>query len=253
MTNPRTPNEITVNEILATLKRTSLPTLIVEGSDDMIVYRRFEDSLAYLGVSVLAVGGREKVLEIFGRRNEIPCSVKTIFIADQDTWVNTGIPPEFQDPSLIFTDGYSIENDIYRDGELWKLLQNHEKNRYDEDVDSFIEWYALALDRHLRDSSNPIATHPEQVLNPAQRPVLLALQSAETYPTALRQEILDDYRRLLRGKSLLALLLRHTNVKGRGVRHSDSALFETVAVRPGALITELCQQVEARLSALSDV
>lgn len=244
-----TSNDMTVNEILGTLKRTLLPTMIVEGSDDMIVYRRFEDALAHLGVSVLPVGGRLKVLEVFSRRHEIPTSVKTIFIADKDTWVNTGVPPEFQDPTLIFTDGYSIENDVYRDGEFWKLLEEQERLRYEAEIDSFIEWYALALDRHLRDPSNPIANHPDHVLNPAQRPVLLALQPAEAYPTALRQAILSDHRRLLRGKSLLSLLLRHTSRKGRAVRHNDSALFETVAARPGALITSIRQQVEAHLSA----
>jgi len=249
MATRKTPNEITADEVIALLKKTSLPTLVVEGSDDMIVYRRFEDSLAHIGVSVLPVGGRTKVLEVFDRRAEIPPSVRTMFIADQDTWVNSGIPAAYSDQSLIFTDGYSIENDVYRDGELWTLLQAHERPVFEAELEEFIEWYALAVSRHLLGNAQQISLHPDHVLNPIHRPALLALQPAEQYPTALRQELNADYKRLLRGKSLLALLLKHTNAKGRGVRHSDSGLFDMVAVRPGALLIRLRQEIERHLGA----
>ncbi len=240
----RTANDITVDEVIALLKNTSLPTLIVEGRDDMIVYRRFEDKLAHIGIDVLPVGGRLKVLEIFNRRHEIPKSVKIIFIADQDTWINSGIPSTFQDSTLLFTDGYSIENDVYRDGELWNLLQAPDMNKYQGEINSFIDWYALALSRHLANSTHPIALHHDQVLDRLQRPALLALHPTESYPNTLRQEILSDYARMLRGKSLFALFLKHTNAKGRGARHTDSGLFEMVAVKPGTLLKELLRKVE---------
>ncbi len=214
----------------------------------MIIYRRFEDNLAHVGVSVLPVGGRRKLLQVFDRRHEIPLSVKAIFIADQDTWINSGVPREYQDQKLLFTDGYSIENDVYRDGELWKLLQIPDRNRYEEEIKIFVEWYALALSRHLADSTCTIALHHDHVLNPAQKSALLALQPAESYPNALRQEILNDYGRLLRGKSLFPLFIKHTNAKGRGVRHTDSGLFDMVAVNPGALLKDLLSRVEQCLN-----
>jgi hypothetical protein len=64
----------------------------------------------------------------------------------------------------------------------------------------------------------------------------------------LRQEILNDYGRVLRGKSLLPLFIKHTNAKGRGVRHTDSGLFEMVAVNPGALLKDLLLRVEQGLN-----
>jgi Protein of unknown function (DUF4435) len=248
MATARTPNEITVDEVIALLKKTSLPTVIVEGSDDMIVYRRFEDNLVHVGVSVFPVGGRLKVLEVFNRRHEIPVSVKAVFIADQDTWINSGIPLEYQDPKLLFTNGYSIENDVYRDGKLWELLQIPERGRYKAEINTFVEWYALALSRHLADSTCPIALHHDHVLNPMQKAALFALQPAEAYPNALRQEILNDYGRVLRGKSLFPLLIKHTNAKGRGVRHTDTGLFEMVAANPGALLKDLLRRVEQGLN-----
>ena len=114
----------------------------------------------------------------------------------------------------------------------------------------FIEWYALALYRHLRDPTYQIALHPKQVLDLSQRPTLLALLPTETYPTELRNSVTQDYQRLLRGKSLLDLLVKNTNYKGREPRHSNSALLEAVAVRPGALLDRLYRIVEQHFLAL---
>lgn len=237
-------NEITIEEFIATLKRTSLPTIVVEGNDDMIVYRTFEERLAPLGVSVLPVGGREKVLAVFLRRAELPAASRLMFIADKDTWVISGVPNEYIDRSLLLTHGYSIENDVYVDGELRGLLRGAECAKYAAELADFIEWYALAVHRHLADPSKPISLHPDHVLNPAERPNLLALSLNETYPVELRDSIATRYQELIRGKSLLSLLIRNTNYKGREPRHTDSALLETVAVRPGALLNALCGRVE---------
>ena len=127
-------------------------------------------------------------------------------------------------------------------------MQIPDRNRYEAEINIFVEWYALALSRHLADSTHPIAYHHDHVLNPLQKPALLALQPAESYPNALRQEILDDYGRLLRGKSLFPLFIKHTNAKGRGVHHTDSGLFEIVAVNPGALLKDLLRRVEQGLN-----
>src|SRR5579863_8723513 len=129
--------EPSVEEIIALLKQTSLPTIVVEGADDMIVFRRFEDRLSHLGVSVLPVGGRLNVLNIFTRRGEIPAYVKLAFIADQDTWVYTGVPKEYQHANLILTSGYSIENDVFVDGNLVSLLSRKEFGRFLAELQQF--------------------------------------------------------------------------------------------------------------------
>lgn len=237
--------EPSIEELISMLKRTGLPTVVVEGQDDMIVYRKLEAQLDNIGISILPVGGRLNVLEIFLRRNELPASVRLAFIADQDTWVNTGVPPDYAHPLLILTSGYSIENDIFTDGNLINLLTPQENTKFLAELQEFIEWYSLALHRHLSDAAHPIARHPEQVLDPAQRPNLLALKNGEHYPETLRQLIANDYAKLLRGKSLLALLVRNTNYKGRHPRHTDKAFMEMVAIRPGPSLQRVAQEVEA--------
>lgn len=235
---------VSVEETIALLKKTKLPTIIVEGADDMIVYRHLEENLSAIGVSVLPVGGRKNVLDIFSRRGELPNFVKITFIADQDIWVNTGIPPEYNDDRLIFTNGYSIENDIYIDGELWKLLQKEELTKFEAEVSAFLRWYALALFRHLQSVCDAIKSHPDHVLNPTHQSDLLSLRAGESYPEELHESLSKDYQRVLRGKSLMALLIRQTSYKGREPHHNSKALMEVVAKRPGPLLESMYSRVK---------
>ena len=61
--------EISTEEAIAVIKKSSLPTVVIEGADDAIVYRKIED-IGDGFVSLLPVGGRENVLAIFNRKAE---------------------------------------------------------------------------------------------------------------------------------------------------------------------------------------
>ncbi len=233
--------EITTEEIIAILKRTSLPTVIVEGCDDMIVYRNIEKELAHLGVSMLPVGGRRNVLDVFNRKNEIPNHVRVAFIADKDIWVITDIPEEFADDQLIFTEGYSIENDIFMDGKLCDILNDSEK--FEEELKDFIEWYALAINRMINGCSETISLHPNEVLCPNKRPWLLKLKDGEEYPEELRYRIANDYMRMVRGKSLISLFLRNAKNK-----YTHKSILELVAIRPGPMLKRIISEVEAAIT-----
>lgn len=239
--------EPTVEEIVALLKKTDLPTVVCEGADDLIVYRRLEEALSHIGLSVLPAGGREKVLQIFDRRAEIPHSVGLVFIADRDTWVNTAVPAAYVSDRLCLTTGYSIENDVIADGDLESLLVGADLASYKRELQDFLDWYALALNRHLANKSSPIALHPDYVLNSSERATLMALNSAEVYPAGVRAALSAGYGMLVRGKSLLALLLRNTNSRIGLPKHTDKALLESVAARPGPLLGKLSAAVEAAL------
>jgi hypothetical protein len=63
--------EMTADEVLSTLNHSALPTVVVEGGDDIIVFRKLEETLAHLGVSVFAARGRNTLLDVFKRRAEI--------------------------------------------------------------------------------------------------------------------------------------------------------------------------------------
>ena len=48
-------------------------------------------------------------------------------MADKDLWLYVGIPDEFSDDHLLFTDGHLIENDLYRDDDFERLLTAPER------------------------------------------------------------------------------------------------------------------------------
>ena len=232
-----------VDEIVAVLKRSSLPTLVVEGKDDMIVYRRFEQLSDALTIDVFPAGGRRKVLDVYLRRHEFDPSSRVKFLADQDLWVITGIPKEYLSTELLFTDGYSLENDVVRDTAR-RLMFRDEPAAFEVDVMDFIEWYALALSRHLRDPSHGYKNHPDEILNPGNRTRLLALQEGETYPVELRNNIISEYGRLVRGKSLLAVALRQ--LKGdRTPKHNEKSLLEFYAILEGPSLLRLLTVVRS--------
>ena len=52
----------TVDELVSILRRSKLPTVVVEGKDDMRVFRWMEDLVKAHEVDVLGVGGRPNLL-----------------------------------------------------------------------------------------------------------------------------------------------------------------------------------------------
>lgn len=59
---------LTENEIIASLRHSTIDCLLVEGADDMSVFRLLEESVQ---ISVFSCGGRSTLLKVFERRDEI--------------------------------------------------------------------------------------------------------------------------------------------------------------------------------------
>ncbi|MGE8213176.1 MAG: hypothetical protein ACN6Q8_06230 [Stenotrophomonas sp.] len=232
--------EMSVDEMISTLKKSRLPTIIIEGSDDIVVYRHFEDRLSQLGASIFPVGGRDKLISIFKRRAEIT-ETSLVFVADKDYYVHTGVPEEFIDQSFVFTDGYSVENDVFRDGQLLGLLRGNEREIFQEELEIFIEWYALEMSRLLSGKKSAISLHPDNVLLNIDN--LTTIEDGEEYPNELKLSIFGNYQSMLRGKSLLPLIVRRTSIKGRNPKHNTLAMLEMVATRPGVYLERIFEGV----------
>jgi hypothetical protein len=200
---------LTPNEIIDTLQHSNYPSIITEGDDDVIVWRRFEDIFAQANITIIPAGGRSQLLQVFERRGELPPSAVVIFIADLDHWSLSLIPPSYVDERLIFTRGYSIENDMFLDGELHRLLTSSEKLRFDLELNTMVEWYALAASRYRQGENPCFDVHPNQMLDDAvTASAMTAVRPGELYPSELRSHIYSNASRLLRGKCLFALLAR---------------------------------------------
>ena len=109
---------MTVDDWVTTLSDpdTCLPTIIVEGENDIPIYRRIEKYIGVQDADVIQVGGRNNLLSLYERRKEF-AHLPVAFVADRDLWLFSGIPPDY--PDIIWTEGYSIENDLYADAN-WK-------------------------------------------------------------------------------------------------------------------------------------
>lgn len=228
-------NNFTKEELLETIKRSSLPTVLVEGDDDIIFYRRIEQEFGNFKISILPAGGKQAVLWLKNKLDENPVDIQVAYIVDQDDWVNFGIPDDISD--VITTCGYSVENDLYTDGNLEELLLDNEINIFKNELEKFVFWYALALFRHKQNSNNNCSLseykkHPNEILDNDYNKQI-SLYEGEVYPEEFRQNIEDNYKLKLRGKSLISLLMRRLSHNARIPKYSRTQLMDMAASRKG--------------------
>ena len=69
------------------------------------------------------MGNKNKLLRVYKRRNEY-AHLPIAFVADRDMWLFSRIPSCYH--GIIWTQGYSIENDLYAGAELENLLNAEE-------------------------------------------------------------------------------------------------------------------------------
>ena len=70
------------------------------------------------------------------------------------------------------------------------------------------------------------------------------LLEEERLPTELIEVLSNDYLRLVRGKSLLAIFTKNLT------HHKNQAIFESVAIRPGNYIQKIFNDVEVNFQSL---
>ena len=225
---------VSIGEYIQTLKRSNLPTVVTEGSDDYKFYRRVENSLVSLGASLFPVGGRGTVLEIFNRRAEIGRN-NVVFLVDKDLWVFSGVPAEFTHRKIIMTAGYAIENDLYSDGEVESLLHETEITTFLSELDLILHWYSFAVAKLLIFEACSIADHPNRILD--ENRGLNPIRMQEIGYTGRDDKLYDiaksNYKSFLRGKNLIDLIVRQLSSKRRMVKFGKDQIMEIGTSRQG--------------------
>lgn len=152
------PNaQFTTEELIQVLRRSSLPTVLVEGRCDMSVYRWLEIWDNACQVDVLPCGGRTNLLKIYERRTEF-CHIPCVFVADRDMWIFSNVPTEYGD--VVFTNGYSIENDLMAGCKLFqRLFSEEEKAKFAALCDVLSQWFAFEVERFLANESYEVNLH----------------------------------------------------------------------------------------------
>lgn len=216
---------LTEDEIVEYLKRSSLITVLVEGKDDMIIYRWIEEEIGIQNANFMSCGGRDRLLKVFNRRAEFS-HIKTIFVADKDAYVYDNVPENLNE--IIWTKGYSIENDLYQGQKIEQLLDVNEKVKFRKAIDNFITYYAFEVEQFQKKLIFNFANHPNQILCDAQelKDDFLSEINFQNPSEETIKYLQEEYDLLLRGKSLFALLIRFLSSKKRKIKHSKNSLLE---------------------------
>jgi hypothetical protein len=139
---------LTPEIIIATLKRSNLKTVLIEGKDDLIIYNKIENQLDDLDINIMPCNGRTALLEVYKSKDEIDSDL--LFICDSDLWIYDSTTVVKHD--LITTKGYSIENEIYQDGFkiLDDLLTDEEIESKKKIISNICEWFAYEVEKYLK-------------------------------------------------------------------------------------------------------
>lgn len=217
--------QCSAKELVAVLSKSSIATVLVEGSDDMQVYRWIEDAIPG-GVDVLSTGGRGNLLEIYKERAKF--DIPIAFVADRDLWSFTSCPSEYSD--VIFTTGFSIENDVLLDSSIEKLFSKEEVDTLNGCIKELANWYAYEVEEYLNGRPYKISNDPRELLPRSSLTFDVAVIQPQVYrvPSAgLVKTIIEDFRVKFRGKNLLSLYNYLFEMRRSGSpKYSKGALLE---------------------------
>lgn len=199
MTENRYPS---VSEIIGTIKNSDLLNVIIEGKDDIFVYRKLEKIYFDHDLALIAAGCRSNVLKVFQEIKNTEHFENCIFIVDQDKWIIDGIPEEYLNPRLITTIGYSIENDVYIDTKVEDIITIHKNiKEYKSNLDIYLKWFTLAISRNSSLKITPFNFfESEEKINH-----FTLLKDGEILNEELYNDIKSNYQYKLRGKNLISL------------------------------------------------
>lgn len=246
---------LTVDELVDTLRRSRLPTIVVEGKEDMQIFRWMEDVLEVHKADVLGVGGRPNLLAVYDRRSEF-AHLPVAFIADQDKELFTQLPVGYEE--IIWTQGYSIENDLYAGAEpsLESLMDPDETDEHKQVLDTIVKWFAFEVGEFLAGRDYKFDHHCNEVVHSGQTEMDDGFRQRRGFRlpnSELEQQIREAYQLQLRGKQLFQMLVRFLSKSNRRVKHSLHGLYEIAfKMTPfHPLMDRLIQEIEQKIAAHS--
>ena len=193
-------------EIIGAVKRTDKLTLVVEGKTDSRIVREMADFVGEAGL-VLKCDGRPAVLEVFNEVSRLGLR-HCIVMADSDLYIFSGHPPGLSD--IIFTEGYSIENDIIMSVNIEKLLKSHELSTYKTAVSAFMVWYIDRIKSNLQPSPPAGCSYSDSICSVikivGQSVSSLHGIKGSSSPCPVEKLIRSNPERYIRGKQLIEII-----------------------------------------------
>lgn len=198
---------MSVDELISTLNHSQMPTLIVEGDDDFKIYRWIEKKITDLKIDILPCTGRNNLLNLFKRKNEIR-NTNVIFLADRDLWIFSSIPEEYE--GILFTEGYSIENDIYMAarGQIEALIPDSLQELYLTALREYTKWYCFEISNFLNNKNYELDFNVKKVLDNNTKHLSQHFLNERGFikvNDSFEEQVFAQFYLKLRGKSLLQL------------------------------------------------
>ena len=245
-----TPDPTTVEEMVSYLCHSNLPTVIVEGKDDMRLYQWLEERLGSRAANVQPTGGRDKLLSIYERRQEFS-NLPVAFVADRDMWLFSGIPPDYD--VVIWTEGYSIENDLYAGADLENLLDTEETKEHHQLLEAIVEWFAFEVEEYLAGRPYEVKNHCDQIVPRGQTTMDAEFRKSRGFRAPGEEsfrKIREAYQLQLRGKQLFQMLVRFLSSRERESKYSYDNLSEIAFKMTPAhpLMNRLIQEIEQTIT-----
>jgi hypothetical protein len=231
-----------------------MPVIVIEGTDDVYIYRWLKTNLSNSQVTLQATGGRNNLFAIHDCKSEF-INKKVIFIADKDSYRFDRVPLNRQD--IIFTSGYCIENDVYHGSDVCNLLDNEDLNDFEVLKKIIVRWFAFELEQfnHRKltniNATLKVASHINVVsptgLNDICPSFKIKIGFNEPCPSVVRL-VESEYGLNLRGKQLFQILTRFMSKKDRFSLFSDKNLIE-IALKQGnnVFIQRLISEIDIKL------
>lgn len=216
----------TPEELVQILKRSNTPTIVCEGDDDVIALRQVSEDLGVTNVTILPCGGKDTLINVFRRRFEIKHHL-VIFFADKDMWYFSGIPDEFD--QIIFTWGYSIENDIYAFSDIGRILTGDEKRIFDDAVKLLSIWFACERRNFLNGNEHHCDVNSRKILDTTLTNFDPDFRSRYSHGLSFNcesQQIFAEFEFELRGKNIFQLLAAILSRPGRRSKYSKDNILE---------------------------
>lgn len=209
--------------------------VVIEGEDDIFVFRPLMTIFKNKKIIVQSVGGRDNVLSVYNNVKNTPFLHQAIFIVDQDSWIFSGIPEDYQHERIIFTSGYSIENDVYIDKEIDLLMHGlGVHSSFESNLEVYLKWYSLAITRFCIDDnalSVKLKIHPDTFFKDENSiNTFCSLQSGEVFPQHIYDDLLENYHLKFRGKCLLPLAIKALGDRPSKPKYNTKTIMEEAAI-----------------------
>jgi hypothetical protein len=165
-------------------------------------------------------------------------------------WFFASVPSDYT--GIIWSIGYSIENDLYEHSDLENLLDDHEATEHQALLSCLCRWFAFEVEEYLAGRECQVGTHVNRILSREKLdvdPSYAESRGMRLADIALVSRIQMDYRLAVRGKQLFQLLLVFISARKRKSKFSTENLYELCVKKQGHPNTgRLLSELKARLA-----